>query len=576
MAGFSLLDEGWIPVRPLEGGAVRFVGLHEALMQARTFERIDDPSPLVTVALYRLCLAVLHRALRGPKDAAQAAEWYSSSFPYEAIQAYLDTHADRFDLFHETQPFMQVADLTPELDGGKYLSHWTRLGTEVGSANTTALFNPAGRPGGERNDAISPAEAARRLLEHQTFALEGLIRRFAFRAEDAPVAESALTLPQGRTLHETLCLNLVPYVAGDDAPAWEQPPLSAGTVQKLYEGGADLSCVVRGLTDHYSWVSRSVRLIPEEDATVRFIGFAAGIPFKNTLEETGKTVDPMVATVPSRNPKKPLPFPQKLRREQLFWRDVLALLPEPQNQREVVEKGKAAGQVIRVKGTPPASVYHAREVLRALEEQGRSSGIGGSFDLDALDDASASRYAYAQPVIPVSVFGQLISKDGTKVYSYRQEGYTLPHAFVEDPQRFTDEVFTALEAAKHAGGGLKQAIRRLVTETLARGGEREPHKDDVNRLMDQLPAEATFWARLEAPFRQYLAALDDSPTEAAAEWRRTLTRTAWNAWAFACQGVGEGAAALRAASLAGGLLASALKDLAPPPEEPRDRVPTAP
>lgn len=560
MAGFSLIDEGWIPVRPLESGAARLVGLREALTQARTFERIDDPSPLVTVALYRLCLAVLHRTLEGPESPVQAAKWYSGGFPEEAVHKYLDTHADRFDLFHETQPFMQVADLTPELDGGKYLSHWTRLGTEVGSANTTALFNPAGRPGGERNDTISPAEAARRLLEHQTFALGGLIKRFTTAARAAPVATFALTLPQGRTLHETFCLNLVPYRPGEDAPAWEQAPLRAEGVRKLYEGNADLSRVVMGLTDHYSWVSRSVRLMPvEEDGSVcvRSIGFAAGLPFKNTLEETGKTVDPMVATVLGRDPKQPFPFPQKLRREQLFWRDVLALLPEPQNQRQVLEKGKAAGQVIKVRGTPPASVYHAREVLRVLEEQGHS--VSGSFNLDALDNTPASKYAYTQPVIPVSVFGQVT--DQGKAFSYRQEGYTLPHAFVEDPQRFTDEVYTALEDAKNAGGGLKQALRRLVAETLSRGGEREPHKDDVNKLMEQLPAEATFWARLEAPFRQYLAALDDSPTDAAAEWRRTLTRTAWDAWALACQGVGDGAAALRAASIAKGILVSTLKSL---------------
>lgn len=175
MATYSLLDEAWIPVRPTLGGPVQLVGLREVLLRAREYERIDDPSPLVTVALYRLCLAALHRALRGPKDANQAAEWYGNGFPQEAIEQYLNTHAERFDLFHPTQPFMQVPDLTLELEGGKYLSHWSRLGTEVGSANTTPLFNRAGRPGGERSDAISPAEAARRLLEHQTFALGGLL-----------------------------------------------------------------------------------------------------------------------------------------------------------------------------------------------------------------------------------------------------------------------------------------------------------------------------------------------------------------------------------------------------------------
>ena len=563
MATFSLIEEAFIPVRPAGGGPVREVGLREALTRASEFERIDDPSPLITVALYRLCLAVLHRALRGPTDAEQAATWYVGGFPEGQVEAYLAEHAARFDLFHPVQPFMQVADLTLELEGGKYLSHWTRLGAEVGSANTTALFNTAARPNGERRDAISPAEAARRLLEHQTFALGGLIKRFTTSARAAPVATLALTVPQGRTLHETFCLNLVPYQSEGDRPAWEQAPPSVAQLQALYD--PEQARVATGLTDHYSWLSRSVRLEPELDeqsrVIVRFIGFAAGVPFKNTLEDTGKTVDPMVATTPSRDPKQSVPFAQKLRREQLFWRDVLALLPEPQNRQQVLG-GKGNGKLIRVKGAPPRAVDHARTVLRALEAQRREAGpFGGEVNLDAMmsDDPSPAVSVY-QPAIPVSVFGQVT--DQGKAFAFRQEGYTLPHAYIEDAQKFTDEVYTALQDATNAGDGLRQAIRKLAAETLSRGGDRDAHKDDVSKLMGQLPAEATYWARLEAPFRQYLAELDD-PERATLNWRRALRRTAWDAWELALLGVGDGAAALRAASLAGGILVAALKPLEP-------------
>ena len=471
MATYSLLDKAWIPVRPLDGGPVQFVGLRDVLLRAREYERIDDPSPLITVALYRLSLAVLHRALEGPQGAAQAAEWYRSGFPREAIESYLITHADRFELFHPTQPFMQVPDLTLELEGGKYLSHWTRLGTEVGSANTTPLFNRAGRPGGERNDAITPAEAARRLLEHQIFALGGLIKRFTTSAKAAPVATLALTMPQGRTLHETFCLNLVAYDPAQDAPAWEQPTRTVAQLKALYDSKDDLSQVVRGLAEHYTWPSRAVCLHPEEDdqgqTVVRFIGFAAGVPYRNTLDDTGKTVDPMVATVPMRSdPKRTTPIPQKLRREQLFWRDVNALLPEPQNTQHVIETGKAAGKILQVKGDPPRNVFHAREVLKALENTTQSAG--GEFNLDDLDAAIVSTSAFAQPVIPLSVFGQIT--DQGKAFAYRQESYTLPHAFIDDPQRFTDQIFTALTAAKNVGNGLRQAVRKLAFETLARGG----------------------------------------------------------------------------------------------------------
>uniref|UniRef100_UPI001F1E1889 type I-E CRISPR-associated protein Cse1/CasA n=1 Tax=Deinococcus aquaedulcis TaxID=2840455 RepID=UPI001F1E1889 len=129
MAGFSLLEEGWIPVRPLTVGPVREVGLREVLTQAQTFERIDDPSPLITVALYRLCLAVLHRALQGPKDAAQAAEWYSGGFPAQAIHDYLDNLSSRqlriIAVPDNTSPSSMSRDSTGTRKGGvlKVCSH---------------------------------------------------------------------------------------------------------------------------------------------------------------------------------------------------------------------------------------------------------------------------------------------------------------------------------------------------------------------------------------------------------------------------------------------------------------------
>lgn len=573
MATFSLIERGWIPVRPLDGGAVKEVGLRELLLHADQFERIDDPSPLVTVALYRLVLALLHRALKGPNNAAQAAEWYRGGFPTSDIESYLAQYADRFDLFHPEFPFMQAPDLTLDLEGGKYRSHWTRLGTEVGSANTTPLFNPAGRPNGERSDAITPAEAARRLLEHQTFALGGLIKRFTTSAKAAPVATLALSMPQGRTLQETLSLNLVPYDPHNDQAPWEAQPLKVAQFKAFYDGKEDRSLVPKGLVQHYAWLSRAVRLEPVSvengEDVVGFIGFAAGVPYQNTLDTTGKTLDPMVATIPMRSdPKRITPIAQKLRREQLFWRDVLALLPEPQHQPTVLDKnGKPV--VATVKGDPPASLAHARAVLHALQNASWESPKTTKIDFTALKAKPAPTHVSAQPVVPVSVYGQITDEGKAgKIVVVRQEEYTLPHAFIENPQRFTDEIYTVLEDAKLAGNGLKQAVRRLAAETLSRGGEREAHKDDVTKLTQQLPTEETFWSRLEAPFRQYLASVDAGAAQARKMWRKNLVRTAWDAWNLACVGVGEGAAGLRAASIAEKILSAALQPLQPKKEEP--------
>jgi len=330
---FNLLHEPWIPVRPLDGRPAREVGLRDLLLHARTFSRIDDPSPLITVALLRLTLALLHRSLHGPRNTEQAAKWFTGGFPDDTLETYFQTWEDHFDLFHPERPFWQVRDLTLDLDGGKYRSHWTRLGTEVGSANTLPLFNVAGRPGGERSDALTPAQAARRLVEGQTFLLGGLIKRFTTAAKAAPIATLALTTVQGDTLHETLCLNLPVYAGQEgDRAVWEREPLTVQDVREFYEN--ELSEVPRGRTDRYTWPSRSVLLVPEIGETglvqVTHIGFAAGIPMEGPGEGDGRILDPMVTLRPPSDPKKPERFPLKLRREQLLWRDLSALLAVPE------------------------------------------------------------------------------------------------------------------------------------------------------------------------------------------------------------------------------------------------------
>ncbi|OOV11344.1 type I-E CRISPR-associated protein Cse1/CasA [Deinococcus sp. LM3] len=59
---------------------MREVSLRDLILHARTYSRIDDPSPLVTVALRRLTLALLHRGLREPLSTTQAAEWFAQGF----------------------------------------------------------------------------------------------------------------------------------------------------------------------------------------------------------------------------------------------------------------------------------------------------------------------------------------------------------------------------------------------------------------------------------------------------------------------------------------------------------------
>src|SRR5688500_11864567 len=58
---FSLVDEPWIPCLTVRGGPAEMLGLGAVLTRPREIREIADDSPLVTVALHRLLLAILHR-----------------------------------------------------------------------------------------------------------------------------------------------------------------------------------------------------------------------------------------------------------------------------------------------------------------------------------------------------------------------------------------------------------------------------------------------------------------------------------------------------------------------------------
>ena len=108
---FNLLDEPWIPVRTL-AGEVCEVSLTQVLLEADQIAALAETSPPNLIALYRLLLAVLHRALtthHGPWKDADRARWYREGLPEAPIRAYLEQWRERFWLFHPEYPFMQVA-----------------------------------------------------------------------------------------------------------------------------------------------------------------------------------------------------------------------------------------------------------------------------------------------------------------------------------------------------------------------------------------------------------------------------------------------------------------------------------
>ena len=501
MPTFNLITQPWIPVR--QQGALKLVSLEQALLEAHKFERIEDPSPLVSVSLHRLLLAILHRALEGPSDAYEAADWFENGFDQARIRAYLDRYHDHFDLFHPERPFYQVPDFTLERSSRS----WTVLAPELNSDNNKVLFDHTIT---SRPRPLQPAEAARLLVAHQTFALSAGNSVLCYTA-NAPVATAALALMLGENLHQTLCLNLVAYPKHElerDFATWEKEPLRVADLADCERAKAS----AKGIVHRYTWLSRAVRLEPEEESgqtVVRWIAHASGVRY----EESQVRRDPMVAVRPDpKDPTKerPLGFSEG----RALWRDFAALLPKP---------GSAQGLEV---------ANHACNVYIKLGRHFEKRGI------------------------PVMVAGQ--ANDRAKIELWRGETYRLPEAILgkADLHVFVKK---CLDQAEEMGEALNGAARALATELLTMG-DRQPHKDDVSRLVQSFPHQAAYWSALEGQFADWILRLGPDFLEQQArleqDWQQTLKREALRAWELTALAAGNDARALRAIYKSEGILLS--------------------
>jgi len=397
-AKFNLVEEPWIPV--LREGRVEEVGLREALLQAHTITRIETPSPLEEAVLHRLPLAVLHRALMGPRRLEDVLDWWRAGrFPQEPIRNYLNRFRDRFFLFHPKAPFFQVADL-PDSNP----KPWSKLLPELASGHNPTLFD---HTTDENIPKVSYAQVARALLIGQTFVLEGVIGSIGptkFYGGSAPLAKNALFLPTGRNLLETLLLNLVPYTPEGDAPVWEVPPLrfEDGLIRKV-------KWPISGRTRVYAWPARGVRLLDEGDG-VRFMGYGPGV---EPLEAPYR--DPMVAQrLDSRGNLAAL----RLSEDRSFWRDFSAMLP-------------------RQGGYVAATVEHAENLQGELEDEDEEARVA------------------------LRVLGQV--SDQAKVLDVRREVYPLPPGLLcPEAEGKLEKALKAAEELGQRLQGLALLVARAV------------------------------------------------------------------------------------------------------------------
>ncbi len=254
------------------------VSLRDALVNAHLYRGLQGATAMMVAAQHRVLLAVLHRAIDGPRGIDQWAEiWQRGRFPQRQVEDYLAEWEDRFELYGslETPGFMQAIPPIPkvsERDVNKMVMN-ARAGGNV------CLFGD-GKP-----MMLEPPRAARNLVTIQAFSLGGGSSGLSGRNfVDGPCARGIVFLLLGNNLFETLMLNLLPYpetgVCNEgqslvsDKPMWERlDPFGRDPLTSKRRKWSP-----RGMTDLYTWPSRRVVLIPGEESpmTVR-MQFSCGL-----------------------------------------------------------------------------------------------------------------------------------------------------------------------------------------------------------------------------------------------------------------------------------------------------------
>lgn len=512
---FNLIDEPWIPCIPLQGdGTPQLFSLRETLTKAHELREIYSDSPLTIAALHRLLLAILHDVF-GPKDTEAWKElWQGAAWSKEQLNAYFESVHDRFYLFHETYPFYQVAEfpqgMTPKT---KSIS---TLAIHHASGNNTTLFD-------HRQDykpiPVSCGEAALLLVTAQSFMLGG--GKSGIPDENyhhAPCASGAFILVEGRTLYQTLVLNMRNYPelfstnqrlfdTSKDKPVWKQKNIFGDKRHQPY-----------GILDYLTWQSRRVKLQEPETMDlmrIQWIQITQGLWTENMLDpfQSYKISKKNVLSV-------------KFDREKALWRDSLALL-------ELSETSKTQGEDFYT--IPPQSTERL-----------------SNLDIDQHDSLSQTQFQYI-------VIGMVPSDSGAGSASlWRSEHIPLQLEYLKNTDS-VGELRKALRLAESAEAALRRAASWLCwlwikqkdpswASPKKRNYELEDdwHKNikiykkdsdfkGYESFRNQFPIERDFWWRLDEPFRRSLPrfASEDETLfmKAREDWKneiRDAAQTAWN------------------------------------------------
>lgn len=385
---YNLLDEPWIPVLFRDGTAAD-LSLRACFTRADDVRRINGDLPTQGFAITRVLLAICHDAI-GFHSLADTRQLLKTSLDTARVLAYLDDYADRFDLFHQQRPFMQVAGLHTAKNEASGLE---KLISDVPNGTPFLTIRT-----GRGLEQISAAEAARWLIHTHAFDPSGI--RSA--AVGDPQTKGGKGYPigpgwagqigglvyHGESLAQTLAFNIVPTERNDaDRPVWAQA--TPHTEQRQLEPRPN------GPVELLVWQTRRVRLVGDRDGVTGVV-LAQG---DRMTPQNRHDLEPMTgwrySKPQSAKLKMAVYMPQKHDPTRAFWRGLPAQLPSRPadvDGNEATMRSRVAEHLGQVEDLLPIAVEQLR-----LEAVGIDYGPQEATVAELVSDAVDLRVSLLGP-----------------------------------------------------------------------------------------------------------------------------------------------------------------------------------
>ncbi len=462
---FDLIYEPWISYTDLKGD-YSSVGINDVLMRAHEIRSIEHQNPLTEVAFFRVLLAVIHRAVNGPRTSNEWKRMYQAGKFDARIQEYLEKWRQRLDLFSPSEPFYQTAGLRVVDKSEKPVPQTVvSIALEKASGHNKTLFD---HTTAELSVRLSPAEAAQKLITAQMFSLRGLNKKitnlFGYQQSylNAAMVSGIYIVLSGKSLFETLMLNLLLYNDNEpiprtefDCPIWERNDI-----------GGTTASTPKGYLDFLTCKCRHILLVPQQKSGDVFvehmhIAQAEAFPevdnpaFINKRKKDGSWYHPQL------NP------------DRLVWRDSNALFAfnEEIDQR-------------------PKVFHHVK-------------AMGSTVNLP-------SRYmciAFA------------LANDQANPLAWRKEKINIPLSLLSD-ENVVAYLIKGMAMVDLGERALDSAVKSFMHEY-----HLQKNSKGITEKSKSTGAERLYWDRMESNFHQFLLDMDD-PEKALEKWERAIKKTA--------------------------------------------------